>query len=122
MGRSFGARKHLRGPRLAREARPYGLDTAGARTYALNDWRRVSAPADALLAVPARLTVPDYRSVSSPNVKTSVESEATRSGTLHGIAVWFDSELVEGIAFTNAPGEPETIYGQGFFPLLNPSS
>ena len=102
------------------EANPYGFDTAGARAFAVNDWRRVSAPAEALLAIPARLTVLDYRSISSPNVKASAGFEATRSGTLHGFTVWFESELLEGVGFTNAPGEPETIYGQGFFPLLKP--
>lgn len=102
-------------------AKPYGLDLSAARPFAANTpWWRVAAPADALLAEPARLFVLDYRSISSPNVKSSVECEATRSGTAHGVVVWFDSELAEGAAFTNAPGEPETIYRQAFFPLLEP--
>jgi protein arginine N-methyltransferase 1 len=102
------------------ETRPFGFETAGARALAANDWRRVSAPAEALLAPAATLSTLDYRSITSPNVRSSVEFEAARCGTLHGVLVWFDSELAEGVAFTNAPGEPETIYGQGFLPLLDP--
>jgi type I protein arginine methyltransferase len=39
-----------------------------------------------------------------------------RTGTGHGIVVWFDADLVEGVGFSNAPGAPETIYGSLFFP------
>jgi type I protein arginine methyltransferase len=102
------------------EERPYGLDVGVARTLAANAWRRISAPADALLADPERLAVLDYRSISSPDVKSSVKFEISRSGTVHGVIVWFDTELAQGVSFSNAPGEPEKIYGQAFFPLLEP--
>ena len=104
------------------ETSPYGLEIAAARDFAANTLRRVSAPADALLAKPERLEVLDYRSVSSPDLRSSAESEATRAGRLHGVIVWFDSELAEGVGFSNAPGEPETIYGQAFCPLQEPVS
>jgi protein arginine N-methyltransferase 1 len=45
---------------------------------------------------------------------------AERPGTAHGILVWFDTQLLEGIGFSNAPGEPKLIYGQAFFPLEQP--
>lgn len=102
------------------EERPYGLDIAAARTLAANSWRRISAPADALLADPERLAVLDYPSISSPDVKSSAKCEIARSGTLHGVVVWFDTELANGVGFSNAPGEPAKIYGQAFFPVLEP--
>ena len=43
-----------------------------------------------------------------------------RAETCHGIVVWFDAELAEGIGFSNAPGAPETIYGSFFFPWTQP--
>ena len=43
-----------------------------------------------------------------------------REGTGHGIAVWFETDLADGVGFSNAPGEPEAIYGSMFFPWLNP--
>lgn len=100
------------------EASAYGLDLAGARPFAANSWRRVSATPDELVADPATLAVLDYRSISSPNVSSSTEFEVKRPGTIHGVVVWFDSDLAEGVSFSNAPGEPEMIYGQAFLPLL----
>jgi protein arginine N-methyltransferase 1 len=46
--------------------------------------------------------------------------ETNRSGTAHGLAVWFDSELVDNVQFSNKPGEAELIYGQAFFPFPHP--
>jgi protein arginine N-methyltransferase 1 len=45
-----------------------------------------------------------------------------RAGNAHGIVVWFDTELVDGIGFSNAPDATETIYGSMFFPLKHPVS
>jgi type I protein arginine methyltransferase len=43
-----------------------------------------------------------------------------KAGTAHGLLLWFDAELAPGIGFSNAPGEPEQIYGQTFFPFERP--
>ena len=43
-----------------------------------------------------------------------------RKGTAHGLAIWFDTELVHGVGFLNTPGSVELIYGQGFFPFQQP--
>lgn len=45
---------------------------------------------------------------------------AARSGTAHGFVVWFESELIDGVSFSNRPGTPETIYGNGLFPFSEP--
>jgi protein arginine N-methyltransferase 1 len=58
--------------------------------------------------------------VSSADVDAAISWRAARSGTAHGIVVWFDSETADGVAFTNAPGAEELIYGQGFFPFPRP--
>jgi protein arginine N-methyltransferase 1 len=47
--------------------------------------------------------------------------QAKRNGTAHGIAVWFDSELVDGIGFSNHPAAPQLIYGTAFFPFSTPA-
>jgi type I protein arginine methyltransferase len=43
-----------------------------------------------------------------------------RPGVAHGLLAWFDTTLADDIGFSNAPGEPELIYGQAFFPLAEP--
>ena len=40
----------------------------------------------------------------------------------HGFTLWFDSELIDGISFSNGPGQPRLIYGQLFFPFQEPLS
>jgi protein arginine N-methyltransferase 1 len=47
---------------------------------------------------------------------------APRAGIGHGLAVWFDMLLVDGVGFSNAPGQPETIFNQAFFPWTEPVS
>jgi len=49
-----------------------------------------------------------------------VSWQAGRNGTAHGVAVWFDSELVDGIGLSNHPAAPKMIYGVGLFPFAEP--
>jgi protein arginine N-methyltransferase 1 len=62
----------------------------------------------------------DYYSIEQPDVAGELTWTAERPVTAHGLVVWFDTELAEGIGFSNAPGQPELIYGQAFFPLQEP--
>ena len=58
--------------------------------------------------------------IEDPNFRSQVRLTASRAGTGHGLCVWFDATLAEGIGFSNAPGEPELIYGSAFFPWPQP--
>jgi protein arginine N-methyltransferase 1 len=100
---------------------PYGLDLDAARRLVVNEWWKVNLGPETLLAEPSPLATLDYRSLSSPNLGGDVCWQVRRAGILHGFAVWFDTELARGISFSNAPGQPKTIYGQAFFPLPQPS-
>jgi protein arginine N-methyltransferase 1 len=42
----------------------------------------------------------------------------TRTGTAHGICLWFEAQLLEGITYSSGPGSSKTIYGQVFLPWL----
>jgi protein arginine N-methyltransferase 1 len=100
----------------------YGLDLEPARRLTVNEWSKAEVEPGMLLAEPAALATLDYRSISSPNVRADVSWQARRNATLHGFAVWFDSELAPGVSLSNAPGQPRLIYGQAFFPLAEPGS
>jgi protein arginine N-methyltransferase 1 len=109
------------GERFARwDEAPYGLDLGPARRLTVNEWFRAKVELEMLLGKPALLTTLDYGSISNPNVRGDAFWQAERDATLHGFAVWFDSELAPGVTFSNAPGEPRLIYGQAFFPLAEP--
>jgi hypothetical protein len=45
---------------------------------------------------------------------------STRTGTIFGIAAWFDMRLSPGCAYTNAPHNPATTWGQVFLPIEEP--
>jgi type I protein arginine methyltransferase len=91
-----------------------------ARSRAINTCGKCRLLPEHLISSPARWATLDYRTIASPNVAGTLDLEVTRDGTAHGFALWFDSELFEGIGFSNAPGEPELIYGQLFLPFAEP--
>jgi protein arginine N-methyltransferase 1 len=62
----------------------------------------------------------DYTKHLNPRASAKLQLRTTRGGTAHGITAWFEAQLVEGIGFSTAPGTTGTIYGQGFFPWLEP--
>jgi type I protein arginine methyltransferase len=98
----------------------FGIDMRAGHAAVVSTWRKVNAKADALLVEPQTWATLDYRTIESPRVEGEVAWDAARPGTAHGVLVWFDAELVDGIGFSNAPGGPELIYGQAFFPLERP--
>lgn len=96
-----------------------GLTLDAARRYAANTWRRFRFPLESLLAQPQRWAEIDYAQPLPAYRKGSAGFDIARRGTGHGLAVWFDAELVDGIGYSNAPGQPELIYGMAFFPWPN---
>lgn len=98
----------------------YGLDMQAARRLVSNTWRKAQLKPEQLLTAPQCCGSLDYSTVENPDWVSEVSSSPTRAGTAHGFCVWFDASLVEGIQFSNAPGKPELIYGQAFFPWTEP--
>ena len=98
----------------------YGLDLSAAHRYAANTESKAYLKPDALISDPRDLMVIDYRTATDPTLDSSVELVATKSGTVHGLLIWFDAEIAEGLGYSNAPGQPELVYGQMFLPLADP--
>ena len=96
------------------------LDLSAGTRLVTNSWRKSRIKPEQLLTEPVCWSTLDYYEVSSPDVCAEISWQAARKGTAHGVAVWFDSELAEGIQFSNHPAAPEMIYGIGFFPFLRP--
>jgi protein arginine N-methyltransferase 1 len=97
-----------------------GQDLSPARRMAVNDLQKVRLTSEQLLTEPQLWTTLDYFTVENPNVQGELGWMARRDGTGHGIVVWFETDLADGVSFSNAPGAPEAIYGSMFFPWLNP--
>src|SRR5690606_6645587 len=62
----------------------------------------------------------DYRSLEATSHSARVAFEAARDGTAHGLLLWFECELADGIAFSTGPDQPPRIYGVSMLPLSAP--
>jgi protein arginine N-methyltransferase 1 len=90
------------------------------RRALVNYWRRCRVSPESMIEAPRIWATVDYKTLESPNVQGNLKWTVTRPGTTHGIAAWFDSELADGVAFSNAPDQRESLFGEGFFPWLHP--
>jgi protein arginine N-methyltransferase 1 len=107
---------------------PYGMSMKWAQQIVLNDWIEENTDSfnqRSLLMEPQIWTVLDYASIDNPDVSSSsLIQKATRGGTAHGLLLWFDGEIAEGIRVFNNPqaAKVANVYGCAFFPLLEPVS
>jgi protein arginine N-methyltransferase 1 len=92
-----------------------GLDLSATRRRLEHTWWRERLGPDALLAPAETLAVLDYATVADTAVVGSSAWTVARAGACHGLCVWFDAELAEGIGFSSGPGE-ERIHGRALFP------
>lgn len=98
----------------------FGFEMGAALRIVTNSWDRAFFQSGQLLSEPADWATLDYQTIESADVHGTMTLTALRDGTAHGIAAWFDTVLCEGIGYSNAPGQPETVYGTGFFPFSEP--
>lgn len=98
----------------------FDLDLSAGTRFITNNWRKTHITPEQFLTEPVCWNTIDYHEIESRDVRAEISWRAARNGTAHGFAVWFDSELVDGIDFSNHPSAPRMIYGQGFFPFSQP--
>ena len=100
---------------------PYNLDMRAACRLTTNTWHRApKLKAEHVFSEPQRWATLDYTTLKNSDVKGKLDWNVESNGTVHGLCLWFDSILAEGIQFSNAPGEPELVYGRAFFPWTEP--
>lgn len=98
----------------------YNLDLRPVNRKLVNTWAKARPKPEEILGEPMRWAAVHYAAVESPNLTGEARFTLGRAGTAHGFLVWFDTELAEGISFSNAPQHPEAVYGSAFFPLCEP--
>jgi type I protein arginine methyltransferase len=102
----------------------FGLDLSAGWPLVANTCCYLTDKQAKLLTRPSTLVVLDYRTITDSNVSGELASIVDNPGTGHGVAVWFDRIVADGIKISNEPGAPEgvntsDIYGQVFFPWPN---
>ena len=99
-----------------------GQDLGPARKLIVNNTEKIRVDPDQLMTVPQLWATLEYDNIENPDVQSNLSWRVERTGMGHGILVWFDAELVDGIGFSNAPSAPETVYGSLFLPWTSPVS
>jgi protein arginine N-methyltransferase 1 len=103
------------------ESAPFGLDIRSALAVVDNTPRKERCQPEQMLSEPVRWARIHYPTLAHRRLRGSGTLAVTRDGMSHGLLVWFDTELVEGIGYSNAPGTGR-IYGQMLFPWSHPVS
>jgi type I protein arginine methyltransferase len=104
------------------DANPYQLRLERARERVTNTWSTGRAKGEQVLTQGQAWGVLDYHHLESSDMQGKLTQRFFRDGTAHGLIVWFDAELIEGIGFSNAPDcqEHAQVYGSAFFPFTHP--
>jgi protein arginine N-methyltransferase 1 len=102
------------------ESNRYELDLSPARALVRNTWRPDQLDGVRALAAAQPCLTLDYPSVDTPDAYGEIEWPVTEAGTAHGFGLWFETTLVPGVGFTNAPGSPVAAYWPAFFPFEEP--
>jgi protein arginine N-methyltransferase 1 len=98
----------------------HGVNLGAQRHRVVNSWRKTRLKPEQLLAAPRQWACLDYADLGGADVRGEESWAVERPGIGHGLLLWFDATLIGGVGFSNAPGQPEGIYGQGFFPWVHP--
>src|SRR5271165_251818 len=77
--------------------RPYDFDMSAAGHRRINAIDQCAATADQLFLEPRCLATLDYRTIKETGLDATVSWTVDRVSTGHGIVLWFDSVLGDGI-------------------------
>jgi protein arginine N-methyltransferase 1 len=96
------------------------LDLSSSLPLILNNSYAVSFKREQLLTEPQAWHVLDYTVGAATHLAAQICFRAARTGTAHGVCLWFETQLLGGIGYSSGPGATSTIYGQVFLPWLEP--
>lgn len=96
------------------------LTLSSGRRLAVNNWSKLRVTPESLLGQPVCWFELDYYGVEEADFAKDISLTAERDGIAHGITLWFDAELFEGIGFSNGPDHEALIYKSAFYPFQEP--
>lgn len=98
----------------------YDVDLSAATRFVVNSQAQVDLTEEALLGTPQHVATLDYHTIVDGNLRRQVALPIERAGQIHGLLLWFDAELADGVGYSNAPGQPPQVYRQIFLALESP--
>jgi type I protein arginine methyltransferase len=96
------------------------LDLSLTLPLILNNAYSVQFKQEQLLTDALSWGVLDYVSGSKTGAFAELSFHALQPGTAHGSCVWFETQLLNDVEYSTAPGAVNSVYGQMFFPWLAP--
>ncbi len=103
--------------------RPYEFDMSAAGMRRINSIDQCAATAEQVFLEPRCLATLDYQTIKETGLDTAASwtiDQSAQAAQGHGLVLWFDSILADGISWTNQPGAPRLIYRQALFPWPEP--
>lgn len=97
-----------------------GLDLEAALPFVLNTIYKRQCKAEQLISDAQEWHALDYLDGANARASSTLQFTCTRTGTVHGFTLWFETKLFEEIGFCTGPGTKDSVYGQVFLPLLEP--
>jgi protein arginine N-methyltransferase 1 len=102
---------------------PAGLNFDRAFNIAVNTGHPVKYRPDQILGKPEVIATIDVTRDSCPILEGAAASVVRRSGTMHGIAGWFEATLSPSVTMSNSPLREDAINRRAvFFPLDPPTA
>jgi len=98
----------------------FDLNMSAGLRFTINHWGRRILKPEQLQVTPQCWATLDYTTIKESDISQKLAWTIGHDATVHGLVLWFDTDLGNDIGFSNAPGKPELIYGQAFFPLQEP--
>ena len=94
------------------------VDLSAALAFIVNTNYGVQFKPEQLMTDALTWGVLDYMKGAETSASAELHFEAIKPGIAHGICVWFEAELFDGVGYSTAPGAVNSVYGQMFFPWL----
>jgi protein arginine N-methyltransferase 1 len=96
------------------------LELSSGLPLVLNTLHKYHLKPHQVVSQPRPWHVLDYANDAAIPAEARLELPITRGATGHGLGIWFETILMEGIGFSTAPREVNTVYGHVFLPWLEP--
>lgn len=95
----------------------FGVDLSAGHVLAANSMTRVYVDIHQLMSASQIFGVLDYTTIEDPSVSRDLVMLARRAGSVNGLLMWFDAELIDGVGYSTSPEAPVLVYKQCFIPF-----
>ncbi|HUL15609.1 MAG TPA: 50S ribosomal protein L11 methyltransferase [Terriglobales bacterium] len=97
-----------------------GLNLSASLPTVLNGLYKAQFKPEQILSQEKAWCTVNYGEGANTRAAANLSFRILRDGTAHGLGLWFETDLYEGIGFSTGPRAGETVYGHVFLPWLEP--